>query len=650
MTSVPTASQRDLRGTPLWAEIEQFYRDAGAGQSGSVSSVADPVASPAGPLIAFTGSGTDSLEQSPWSRVYLLDRETGHVREVPSGGRNAYRPAWSASGRWLAFLTDGADGAALCYLDVAADEVTQSSASPRYGIDGFTWSSSADRVLAWGGERRPELGTVPRHPGAPWLPAVRATFASAPQDVFTEVPGAAADDSARPDGLRIWEAAWVGSRAYLALASDHAEPANWYEARLVLVETATGAHEELHRPELQAGRLTASPDGQTAAWLEGLASDRGMIAGAVVTLDLATRKLRRLEPGDWEITDLRFRDNRVVSYLGLRGSRTVAGNLDSATLRLEEAWNSAGTCGMPLPSGAPAPDGSLLVAYEDWHTEPVLRAVGGPLPETDLVPSPSTAGARWLRGRKGTLAETEWVSEDGLAVSGLLITPPDGEPPYPLVVNVHGGPVWAWRNNWEIVGHTPVSLVVSRGFAVLNPNGRGSIGRGPGFVNAIRHAMGGADIGDYTSGARAMVDRGVADPARLSVVGHSYGGFMACCLAAADGLFSAAVAISPATDWTSQHHISGIPGFDELFVGRHARGGPVELAPRVTTPTLVIGCEDDDCCPVGQAIEFYRAVAEAGGAEAALAVYPAERHGIRNWPALLDQSVRIVGWLERYAK
>lgn len=652
--NMPVSDHRDIRHSPLWTEVEEYYQRSLEGQLGTCSSVSGPVLCPGGSKVAFTGSGLDSLDQEPWRRVYLLDRESGQVTEIPAQARDAHGPAWSPSGQWLAFLAASADGVtAVCYFEPETGKLVRSTIHPVHGVEGFAWCPSADRVLAWSSERRPELGTVPRQPGAEWMPAVRATFARARQVVFTEVPGEPAETGRAPADLWIWEASWVGPRAFLALVSDLAEPPDWYRARLVLIETVTGTHEELYQPELQAGCLSASPDGRTASWIEGLASDRGMIAGAPVTLDLTSRTTRRADLGDWEITDLRWRDDKTLGYLGLRGSQTVAGNLDPATLTWRDTWASDGTCGMPMPSGFPAGDNSFLIAYEDWHTPPALRIVGAPAGAANLAVPPAAPGPRWQRDRKGTLTTVAWTSPDGLAVSGLLIVPSTGKPPFPLVVNVHGGPVWAWRNNWDIVGHTPVSLLVSRGFAVLNPNGRGSVGRGPDFVNAIRHSMGRQDVGDYTSGARAMVERGIAAPGQLSVIGHSYGGFMACCLAA-DGLFAAAVAISPATDWLSQHYVSAIPGFDRFFVAEPAAPGasrgPIELGSRVRAATLVIGCEDDECCPVGQAIEFYRAIAEHGTADAALAVYPAERHGIRGWPALLDQSVRITDWLERYAR
>lgn len=645
--------QRDLRSTSLWTEVRDFYLESQRGQFGRWSALAEPAVSPDGAMVAFTGSGLDSLDEPGWRRVYLLHRESGEVQQVSPSGRDGYNAAWSGSGRWMAFLSgEPRKAATLRFYEPASGRLLESAAEMPHGVDGFAWSTSEDRLLIWNSVRRPELGTVARKPGAEWMPAVRSTADRAAQHVVTEVPGGEVGAVSVP-GLWIWEAAWIDDRSYLALASEDGEIPNWYEARLFVCSSGSEDPEEVHRPHFQAGHLSTSPDGLAAAWIEGLASDRGMIAGSPVVMDVASHQVRRLWLEDWEITDVRWRDAGTIACLGMDGSDTVGGDIATDTLSLEERWRSSGTCGMPMPSGSPQVGGGTVIAYEDWTTPPTLRLVGGDPGEQELVPAALGDGLQWLRSRKGTIATVEWESEDGAPLSGLLITPPEGRPPYPLVVNVHGGPVWAWRNNWDIVFHTPVALLVSRGFAVLNPNGRGSIGRGPAFVELILGAMGGKDLADYTTAAAAMVERGIAQHDKVSVIGHSYGGFMACCLAAGSDLFAAAVAVSPVSEWVSQHYVSAIPGFDELFVGRldgpEARS-PIERVADLTTPTLVIGCEDDDCTPVGQAIGFYRAIAEHGRTDAALVVYPDEGHGVRGWPALVDQSVRVVDWLERYAR
>ena len=66
-------------------------------------------------------------------------------------------------------------------------------------------------------------------------------------------------------------------------------------------------------------------------------------------------------------------------------------------------------------------------------------------------------------------------------IEGLVITP-EGDGPFPLVVNVHGGPEWAWSNSFL---DAPTSLLVGRGYAMLLPNPRGSTGRGRKFAELV---------------------------------------------------------------------------------------------------------------------------------------------------------------------
>jgi dipeptidyl aminopeptidase/acylaminoacyl peptidase len=119
--------------------------------------------------------------------------------------------------------------------------------------------------------------------------------------------------------------------------------------------------------------------------------------------------------------------------------------------------------------------------------------------------------------------------------------------------------------------------------------------------------------------------------------------------------FAAAVTIAPVTDWYSQHGTSNIGRFDRFFLGddisnpggRYFDRSPVMFAHQTKTPTLVIAGGRDRCTPVGQAIEFYRALQEHG-VESALAVYPEEGHGVRQLPAYIDFCTRAVDWFEQH--
>jgi len=201
-----------------------------------------------------------------------------------------------------------------------------------------------------------------------------------------------------------------------------------------------------------------------------------------------------------------------------------------------------------------------------------------------------------------------------------------------------------------------VPLLVSRGYAVLHPNPRGSSGRGREFAAAVVGDMGGADTHDYLSGIDAMVERGIADPARIGTMGVSYGGFMSAWLVTQDQRFKAAVAGSPVTEWYSFTYTTNIPRWGLLFLDNadpeeagnqvHERS-PVLHASKATTPTLLTAGAKDRCTPAGQAREFYQALT-GHGVDSALVIYPDEGHGVSRFPAVTDYLARLVTWFEKY--
>jgi len=116
---------------------------------------------------------------------------------------------------------------------------------------------------------------------------------------------------------------------------------------------------------------------------------------------------------------------------------------------------------------------------------------------------------------------------------------------------------------------------------VLLPNPRGSSGRGQEFAAAVVGDMGGADTHDYLSGIDAMIERGIADPARIGTMGVSYGGFMSAWLVTQDQRFRAAVAGSPVTEWYSLTFTTNIPRWGLWFLDN---ADPEEIGNQVHTP------------------------------------------------------------------
>jgi dipeptidyl aminopeptidase/acylaminoacyl peptidase len=116
-----------------------------------------------------------------------------------------------------------------------------------------------------------------------------------------------------------------------------------------------------------------------------------------------------------------------------------------------------------------------------------------------------------------------WMAHDGLRVDGYLTLPARWSPgrPVPLVVRPHGGP-WA-KDNWGF--NAEVQFLASRGYAVLQPNFRGSTGFGAQHLRLSYRQWGGTMIDDMLAGVDWAVREGYADPAVVGAWGASYGGY-----------------------------------------------------------------------------------------------------------------------------
>lgn len=366
-------------------------------------------------------------------------------------------------------------------------------------------------------------------------------------------------------------------------------------------------------------------------------------------LHLEGMDFQRLDLNGVDVTYLQWLDEECLCYIGLRGTQTVAGHYYRSTGHVEEHWVSEGTCGPLYPEGAVTKDGAFVVVSESWNQYQQLDIAHSGRYRTVL--SWAHEGSRWLRSQLGPMQSTTWTAPDGLQIQGYLTLPTSHhKPPYPLVLNSHGGPVWTFRNTWGMSSPL-VPLLVSQGYAVLSANPRGSTGQGPKFAAKVLGDMGGADAQDLLSGVHAMVRRKIANERQLGVMGVSYGGYMAAWLPTLSPIFRAAVPIAPITNWYSYHNTSNIGKYDEIFFQEnphepdnlyHHRS-PVMFAGKYQTPIMQVIGAKDRCVHPSQAIEYHR-VLSAKGTESVLLVYPEEGHGIRHFPAYIDFSTRVLDW------
>ncbi len=247
-----------------------------------------------------------------------------------------------------------------------------------------------------------------------------------------------------------------------------------------------------------------------------------------------------------------------------------------------------------------------------------------PLPE--LAP----AGLRFVAPKL-----IHWPAAMGapFTIDGLLYLPeagPGGAPAkIPLIVDVHGGPFGAWEDRNDAYA----AFLVGQGWAVLRPNPRGSSNYGVRFAAANKNDLGGGDAADIMAGVDYALAHYPLDPARLALMGYSYGGEMAAFVEVKTDRFKAIVSGAPVIDQFSEYGTENDSWYDRWYFGKpweHLedawRQSPLSGAAKARTPLLLLQGQSDMTDPLGQAEEMDRALRQMG-VPVELVTYPREDHG-----------------------
>lgn len=263
-----------------------------------------------------------------------------------------------------------------------------------------------------------------------------------------------------------------------------------------------------------------------------------------------------------------------------------------------------------------------------------------------LVP----AGNAFLSERLlGETTVVTWESEPGLKIEGVLTVPPPSvaKAPYKLLVHPHGGP----HSRSAIGFNFTAELFAAHGYAVFQPNFRGSQGYGRRFLDADRRDFGGGDMRDILSGIEHLAKQGVIDPRRQFVYGTSYGGYMTTWLVGHTRQFKAAVAQNPVTDldvmwgcgdlqsWT-EWEFGGRPWEVPDLMRKHS---PSTYVDRVETPTLLLHAREDRRCPIAMSTLYHQSLVKRG-IKTQMVVYPNEGHGIKQPKHRVDVFRRVLRW------
>ncbi|WP_134765020.1 prolyl oligopeptidase family serine peptidase [Nocardioides sp. 1609] len=619
----------------------------------------EPRLSPDGRRVVWTAAPLGREGEHAESSLWVADVGGGEAGRRWTRGSEDSCPQWSPDGTRIAFLSDRAERgtAGLHVLDATGGE-SRPVAVRKRSIAGFAWSPDGARL------------------------AFLAPDEPTPDDERR--------DEERDD------------------ADEHG--AGWRHHRLWVVPADGGDPVRSWAPERHLVDLAWSPDGRRIALLVQRSPLTEHRLGTDVWVYV-------VGAGD----GVRLAAAHSGSSIGWSGDDTVvwAGDHEPVPQCSGTAWAAAADGGAPRVVGTEvdeecctigvhhAPDGTGTLATIadgldtrlEWldpatGVRRVAETVGGEVRGVAVVSTsagPVVAVAaldgglagRVLAGRPGDLRTVSdhhlqdggdgvvlgvaealvCTASDGTRLDAVVIRPPGGDSggggPWPTAVLVHGGPYgrsgrWAHAHplDWA-------QLLATRGYAVVMPNYRGSLGRGNAFATAARGTMGSVEWDDVLTTVDAAVAAGIADPDRLGIGGWSQGGFLTAWAVTATDRFRVGVMGAGVSDWGWMAATSDLPDFEAVLGGsrpwdgpgphRAALGSPLSYAARRTTPLLILHGKEDLRVPYSQAVALHRALVDQP-APLALVGYPREPHAVQERAHQVDLQRRVVEWFDRHVR
>jgi dipeptidyl aminopeptidase/acylaminoacyl peptidase len=252
-------------------------------------------------------------------------------------------------------------------------------------------------------------------------------------------------------------------------------------------------------------------------------------------------------------------------------------------------------------------DESIYIVYAEADNIPGMYFYGN-RKENSIIPL--TESYPELYGT--TLAHHEKISykaRDGVEIEAYLTLPVFGEAPYPTVIHPHGGP---GARDYE--GFDPwVAYLTSRGYAVLRPNFRGSVGYGFEFSQAQMGRWGLEMQDDISDATTFLIDRGTANPKKTCIFGASYGGYAATMATVkTPDLFTCAVSFAGVTDLremvrNTRRYLGGDLVAEKQFGDETddlKDRSPLYNIEKIKTPILLMHGDEDRSVPVAQSQDF----------------------------------------------
>ena len=584
---LPPGTTTGFEASKVWTPAMQM----------NVQRVSNPRLSPTGERIVFQVAHADP-ETNRWVPRLHVGPSDGRRRSVPL---ERCTECWDA--QW------GSDDASL-YVR-APDE------NERERVHAFDLDTGATRPIT---PENAQVGWFQVSPTGEWIayttleddsenPArwkLNAVAVTGGRIIRWDMPGSVAGLSWSPTGDRV------------VAAYQPAATLDWRQKSLAILDLATGTGTPLRTGPGAAWMPRFGPRGRRIAFVAS--------PGAATWMRDAELRVLDLERGTW--TSLAPTPDRNVDLLAWHANGT-------ALLGLEYEGSTRRLVSVPLdgepfqyigPSDRSFQDthvsgNRIAFTSERWDEPSEVFVAEWPHFRVRQVSSVQPEFAAPL----GRTTTTRWISDDGVEVEGLLTYPVGYKvgTRVPLLARLHGGPPFPASDGFLGGTHMtayPLASMASAGFAILQPNFRGSAGYGRSFRHDLHADWGGQDYRDVMTGVDALVARGIADPDRLGVMGWSYGGYLTAWTITQTHRFAAASMGAAMTDLATFDETTSLSGMladwfgepAEDRVDRYRQRSPITHARNVRCPVLLQHGTNDPRVPIAQGRIFAAALGKSG--------------------------------------
>jgi len=618
-----------------------------------IKSVGNPRISPDGARVIYTVGEVRMEKDKEWktgTQVWVVPVAGGSARQYTRGEKNATAPEWSPDGSLIAFLSDREkDGERQVWMMNADGGEAWAVTAHKGGVTGFHFSPDGKRLVLTAVDQpnkdeedrkkvKDDTMVIDRDIKMThlWLFDVDKKQ----EKRLTEGDYTVSDPQWSPDGTRITFSSRPTPRADDGALSD-----------VWVVTVASGAKRRLAGEPGAADNARWSPDGKWIAFTATRDRDPGPSTAYLYVVSPDGGTPRQVDSKfDLSVgTPVWTPDSRAIYFSTNILEAIEVYKVDVVNGVTAQVWRRGGSIGITEISR----DGRTLMGTVSSAQHPTEIYIS----RNGEAPQIITHQNAWLNDYSIAQSEVvKWKSKDGTEVEGVLTKPVGYQAgtKVPFLLNPHGGPTGASINNFN----TTVQVLAANGFAVLQPNFRGSTGKGLAFSAANKNTWGKGDYEDCISGVDAMIAAGVADPDRTGAFGWSYGGYMTFWILTQTDRFKAVSPGAGLTNIYSMYSQTDIHRYLNWFYTDKAPWentdlywdrSPMKYVNNVKTPTMIMHGQVDTRVPIAQAQEFYQALVERK-VPVEFVVYPRENHGFTEPRHQMDRVRRYVRFFAKYLK